>query len=87
VIGTGGGLLRGRPLHFHTTSFNGLPAYTIDDHPTTVELLLRRRTLAPLAVEFRSRTVSGYSRVTSTTPLKRAHKATETPFRTRRDSS
>ena len=63
-------LMRGKEVFAGRTTFRGVPAFRIRlgaDRPQ-VELVVDRRTLSPLAVTYRSRRASGWSRLLPAPP-------------------
>lgn len=64
-----GRLLAGPPVHLYATRYSRLEAYAlrINDRPPFVRLYVRRRTLAPLALEFLGKRVQGFSRILAIT--------------------
>jgi hypothetical protein len=70
-----GRLLSGPPVRFIPTRYSGARAYSlrINNRPPYVRLLLRRRTLRPLALEFIGKRVQGSSRIVAITLRHKRH--------------
>jgi hypothetical protein len=62
-------LLTGPPVRLYATRYSDMRAYAlrINNRPPFVRLLIRRRTLTPLAVEFLGKRVQGFSRIVAMT--------------------
>ena len=69
-----GRLHTGPPVRLYSTRYSQVRAYAlrINTRPPVVRLLVRRRTLAPLGLEFFGKHVQGFSRIVAIT-LRREH--------------